>query len=595
MKRNTATLTIILVLTVSCTGGLHFTGEKNITFTEMTRASHSRELHDLYPLSETVETSHFVIHYKWGHEIFVHRVADLAEGVYEDATSFYQCAPEEKVHIYMYPSTSFPSYTGYTVSSSAFVITYGCPFSTQSMGLNYDDEKGIIAHEFNHILFEKRMEMSGSVLRDCHQWLSEGIATYYAKYPNVRDEDVASVVEYLEENDDFPAALEEITVSRYERLVYPLSYSIIAFITETYGDEKVSLFLDHLEEWDPLSTSDANVERAMQTTFGKTKEEFEKEWVSCVKGLSNRTKEKPEHGIVQKTYLPGWRVVSSWYGDSMLIVSPSGEGNDIYLMDEDGNMQLLIGSLPSEFDPKFSPDGKRIAFTSLSVGYSGYFYSISVMDADGRHVNQLTFGSAVDVMGSWSPDGTKIAFTSTRSGNYDVYLMNADGSGVTQLTSYEGEDGWPSFSPEGKIVFVSDRGGNYDLYIMNADGTEVEQLTDTPEWENYPVFSPDGKRIAFLSRGEDGVEVCVMARDGGERETVAGIPDFIVDRNAMLDLMGCPVWSPDGRTIAFTAVSQIFTVSVGYNRFWFVAVIIIVMMCGTSFFFYVRKRKVSGE
>ena len=79
---------------------------------------------------------------------------------------------------------------------------------------------------------------------------------------------------------------------------------------------------------------------------------------------------------------------------------------------------------------------------------------------------------------AWSPDGRKIAFTSERDGNSEVYVMNANGSGQRNLTRDPAYDADPTWSPDGrKIAFVSNRDGSYQVYDMNADGSGQRGLT----------------------------------------------------------------------------------------------------------------------
>ena len=67
----------------------------------------------------------------------------------------------------------------------------------------------------------------------------------------------------------------------------------------------------------------------------------------------------------------------------------------------------------------------------------------------------------------WSPDGKRIAFTSNRDGNYEIYVMNADGSGQRNLTQHRAQDNYAAWSPDSKrIAFISNRGGGYDVYVM---------------------------------------------------------------------------------------------------------------------------------
>jgi TolB protein len=72
------------------------------------------------------------------------------------------------------------------------------------------------------------------------------------------------------------------------------------------------------------------------------------------------------------------------------------------------------------------------------------------MNADGSDLTNLTNNSAWDFEPAWSPDGAKIAFTSDRDGddNWEIYVMNADGSNQTNLTNNSAWDFGPAWSPE---------------------------------------------------------------------------------------------------------------------------------------------------
>ena len=97
------------------------------------------------------------------------------------------------------------------------------------------------------------------------------------------------------------------------------------------------------------------------------------------------------------------------------------DGNgEIYVMDADGgNQQRLTNNPDRDFQPSWSPDGKRIAFVSNRDGLMGAFGitdEIYVMDADGGNQQRLTEDPGDDGSPSWSPDGKRIAFESFRDG-----------------------------------------------------------------------------------------------------------------------------------------------------------------------------------
>lgn len=213
--------------------------------------------------------------------------------------------------------------------------------------------------------------------------------------------------------------------------------------------------------------------------------------------------------------------------------------SDIYVMDVDGRNPIqLTDNRANDSWPSWSPDGKKIAFTSDRDGNE----EIYVMNADGTDEVNLTKNPARDALSSWSPDGKKIVFTSTRDVNWEVYVMNSDGTNQVSLTNNPADDGNPAWSPDGKkIAFYSNRYGNFDIYIMNADGTDQVNLTNNPATDTRPSWSPDSKKIAFVSTRDGNQEIYVMNADGTN--------PINLTKNPAID--NFPSWSPDGKKITF--------------------------------------------
>ena len=135
----------------------------------------------------------------------------------------------------------------------------------------------------------------------------------------------------------------------------------------------------------------------------------------------------------------------------------------------------------------WSPDGARIAYyvleySAMSSSKSGVVRcDIYVMDALGGD-SQLVFSDTQWIRGlDWSPDGTHIVFSSTRGGNYDIWVAPVSGGAPVQLTHDPADDTTPAWSPDGsRIAFASLRTGNSEVWLMTSTGEDPVQVTFGP-------------------------------------------------------------------------------------------------------------------
>jgi hypothetical protein len=198
--------------------------------------------------------------------------------------------------------------------------------------------------------------------------------------------------------------------------------------------------------------------------------------------------------------------------DGTLAYVPGGVASNLAnatdWMTRDGQTSVLRAARTQWANPRFSPDGRKIAF-DISDGTQR---DIWVYDLARDTLTQLTFDAGSDTNPVWTPDGKRIAFTSDRAkpgSPRNLYWLSADGTGqVTRLTESPGEQYPASWYPSGKFLgYTENRGATgWDAMILPMEGSAATGWTPgtptvllgTPAHEDTPMFSPDGRFVAYF-------------------------------------------------------------------------------------------------
>lgn len=263
-------------------------------------------------------------------------------------------------------------------------------------------------------------------------------------------------------------------------------------------------------------------------------------------------------------------------------VSPDGQTiaftllGDIYTVPITGGPATRIAQgMAWEVHPRFSPDGKRIAFTSDRGGGN----NIWIMNADGSDKRQLTKESfRLLNQPTWSPDGRFIAakkhFTTQRSlGTGEIWMYHVSGGGGVQVverrsTQLQKELGEPIFAPGGEAIYYTRNTtpGNTFVYAQDSnagifaierhdlDTGEVTRAVGGYGGAVRPAPSPDGREIAFVRRDKDVSQLWVKDIASGAERMIYGALDLDVQETwAVTGVYPNMDWTPDSGSIVFWA------------------------------------------
>jgi eukaryotic-like serine/threonine-protein kinase len=265
-------------------------------------------------------------------------------------------------------------------------------------------------------------------------------------------------------------------------------------------------------------------------------------WTVSVEG-GNAKRVSPQDGYAPIYTPDGRSIIFIWGGVFRVPISEAGER-----LGEPTSISGIGAGNTFVRRISLSADGRRMAYTLLSriESISSVLLRPGSFEAAGPPSVIVSNASTRNNFPAFSPDGRRLAYSSCNmtGTTCDLWLANADGTGQTQLTTAESSELMPAwFADMTQLGFITDRTGHFTYWAINLDTRRERMLFDFGPGPDYMRLSPDGRSLTFNRKDADGrinLWVATPANGGQPRPLTS-------DR----ELMGFPAWSPDGRSLAF--------------------------------------------
>ena len=469
-------------------------------------------------------TEHFDIHYYPSEAKLVPIMAAIAEEAYEQHSEDFEHELRDRTPLILYKSHKDFQETNIILQelhegiggfAELFKHRIVIPFTG-----SLEAFREVIFHELIHIfqydiIYQKPHARiySGEFLYSPPIWFIEGMADYFAEDNDaigemvVRDASINNNIVPLPQLHNFNRLTSPF-------VGYKLGQLAVAYLTETYGREKIAEILQGLRQ-----SRTKDIDSVFKEVLGVELKEFDKAWRQTVRRrywpliedrelpdlvAKNLTEEARYSHNIKPAWSPSGDIIAYVTGNEgfleiVLMSAKTGERIERvtkrFFRDKYEEIRTDFGGFGRSL--AWAPDGDRIAFIAKHHN-ANYLLEVNILTEELTQYFELDFDNVT------SPDydgsGERIVFSALKEGQTDLYVIELLTGEVDRLTFDPFNDTHPSWHPiTGEIIYTSERGTKNRLVLMNLNQGTERLLTDGTYNAISPTWTPEGTSILFCS------------------------------------------------------------------------------------------------